>query len=234
MVSVYRTSEKPTIKELPEDLRPRERLVKEGAGSLSDAELLAILLRTGSKEFTALDLAAVVITKFKNLRHLVDASVEELAEIKGVGLAKACQVKAALELARRLARFTESPRPLIKSPGDAAALVMEEMRRLDREHFRVLLLNTKNRVLGVDEVSVGTLNYSAVHPREIFRRAIKRSAASVILVHNHPSGDPAPSREDIEITERLVEAGKIIGIQVLDHIIVGEKRFVSLKAEGLI
>lgn len=234
MVSVYRTTVKPTIKELPEDLRPRERLLKEGAGSLSEVELLAILLRTGSKEATALDLAAVLMTKFKNLRCLVDASVEELGEIKGVGLAKACQIKAALELARRLARYTEAPRPLIKSPDDAAALVMEEMRCLDREHFRVLLLNTKNQVVGVDEVSVGTLNYSAVHPRELFRRAIKRSAASVILVHNHPSGDPTPSREDIEITGRLVEAGRIIGIQVLDHIIVGEKRFVSLKAEGLI
>lgn len=234
MVFVYRTGEKPTLKELPEDLRPRERLFKEGAGSLSDAELLAILLRTGSKEATALDLAALIMAKFQNLKRLVDASVEELAEIKGVGMAKACQVKAALELARRLARCTESPRPSIKSPDDAAALVMEEMRCLDREHFRVLLLNTKNQVVGVDEVSVGTLNYSAVHPREIFRGAIKRSAASVILVHNHPSGDPAPSREDIEVTQRLVEAGKIVGIQVLDHIVVGEKRYVSLKAEGLI
>lgn len=231
MVSInYR----PTIKELPEDIRPRERLLKEGAEALSDIELLAILLRTGSREATALDLASLIMARFKNLHQLVDATVEELSEVKGVGLAKASQVKAALELARRLSQFSASPRPVVKSPGDAAGLVMEEMRHLDREHFRALLLNTKNQVIGVDKVSVGTLNSSAVHPRELFRNAIRRSAASVILMHNHPSGDPAPSREDLDITRRLVEAGKIIGIEVLDHIIIGDNKFISFKAKGLI
>ncbi|MCL6610616.1 MAG: DNA repair protein RadC [Peptococcaceae bacterium] len=222
------------MKELPEDIRPRERLLKEGAEALSEIELLAILLGTGSREATALELASLVMARFKSLRLLLDATVEELSEVKGVGPAKACQVKAALELARRLAQFSGPPRPVIKSPDDAAGLVMEEMRHLDREHFRALLLNIRNQVIGVDKVSVGTLNSSAVHPRELFRNAIKRSAASVILVHNHPSGDPTPSREDLDITLRLSEAGKIIGIEVLDHIIIGDNRFTSFKAKGLI
>jgi len=225
---------RPTMKELPEDNRPRERLLKEGAEALSEIELLAILLRTGSREATALELASLVMARFRSLRFLVDATVEELSEVKGVGPAKACQVKAALELARRLAQFSELPRPVIKSPNDAAGLVMEEMRHLDREHFRTLLLNTRNQVIGTDRVSVGTLNSSTVHPRELFRNAIKRSAASVILLHNHPSGDPTPSREDLDITARLCEAGKIIGIEVLDHIIIGDNKFTSFKAKGLI
>ncbi|TEB16465.1 hypothetical protein Psfp_01293 [Pelotomaculum sp. FP] len=231
MVSVtYRL----TLKELPEDTRPRERLLKEGVEVLSDIELLAILLATGSREATALELASLVISRFHSLRLLGDATVEELSGVKGVGLAKACTIKASLELARRLSQFTDQPRPVITSPDDAAGLVMEEMRRLDREHFRALLLNTRNQVIGVDKVSVGTLNCSTVHPRELFRNAIKRSAASIILVHNHPSGDPAPSREDLDITGRLREAGKIVGIDVLDHIIIGDNRFTSFKAKGLI
>lgn len=227
-------SYRPTMKELPEDIRPRERLLKEGAEALSEIELLAILLGTGSREATALELASLVMARFKSLRSLVDATVEELSEVKGVGPAKASQVKAALELARRLSQFSDLPRPVIKSPDDAAGLVMEEMRHLDREHFRALLLNTRNQVIGMDKVSVGTLNSSTVHPRELFRNAIKRSAAAVILVHNHPSGDPTPSREDLDITGRLCEAGKIIGIEVLDHIIIGDNKFTSFKAKGLI
>jgi DNA repair protein RadC len=223
-----------TIKDLPEDIRPRERLLKEGSGALSDIELLAILLRTGSREATALDLASMIMAQFKSLRLLLGATVEELGEIKGVGPAKACQVKAALELARRTSKYSDLPRPVIKSPEDAAGLVMEEMRHFDREHFRAILLNTKNQVIGTDKVSVGTLNSSAVHPRELFRNAIKRGAASVILVHNHPSGDPAPSKEDMDITGRVKEAGNIIGIGVLDHIIIGDNKFTSFKANGLI
>jgi len=223
-----------TIKELPADMRPRERLLQEGAGTLSEIELLAILLGTGSHEKTVLELASLILARFKSLRLLVDATVEELSEIKGVGLAKASQVKAALELAKRLSRFTGQPRPVIKSPGDAAGLVMEEMRHLDREHFRALLLNTRNQVIADDEVSIGTLNTSSVHPRELFRNAIKKSAASLILVHNHPSGDDTPSKEDLDVTRRLSEAGRIIGIEVLDHIIIGDNKFTSFKAEGLI
>ncbi len=225
---------RPTIKDLPEETRPRERLLKGGPEALSDIELLAILLRTGSREATALDLASQIMAHFKNLRQLLGATIEELGEIKGVGPAKACQIKAALELARRTSGYTSHPHPVIKSPDDAAALVMEEMRNFDREHFRAILLNTKNQVIGIDKVSVGTLNSSAVHPRELFRNAIKRGAASVILVHNHPSGDPSPSREDKEITLRVQEAGNIIGIVVLDHIIIGDNKFTSFKANGLI
>lgn len=225
---------RPTMKELPEDIRPRERLLNEGAGALSDIELLAILLRTGSRETTALDLASMLMARFKSLRLLADATVEELSEVKGVGPAKACQIQAALELAKRISQFSGPQRPVIRSPDDAACLVMEEMRHLDREHFRALLLNTKNQVIGADKVSVGTLNSSTVHPRELFRNAIKRSAASVILVHNHPSGDPTPSREDLDVTGRLIEAGRIIGIEVLDHIIIGDNKYISLKAKGLL
>ena len=228
------TGYRPTIKDLPEDIRPRERLLKEVAEALSDIEILAILLRTGSREATALDLASMIMSRFENLRRLLGATVEELGEIKGVGPAKACQIKAALELGRRTAQYSDQPRRVIKTPDDAAALVMEEMRHFDREHFRAILLNTKNQVIGTDKVSVGTLNSSVVHPRELFRNAIKRGAASVILLHNHPSGDPAPSREDKDITHRVMEAGKIIGIEVLDHIIIGDNKFISLKAHGLI
>lgn len=228
------TGYRPTIKDLPEDIRPRERLLKEGAEALSDIEILAILLRTGSREATALDLASMIMSRFENLRRLLGATVEELGEIKGVGPAKACQIKAALELGRRTAQYSDQPRRVIKTPDDAAALVMEEMRHFDREHFRAILLNTKNQVIGTDKVSVGTLNSSVVHPRELFRNAIKRGAASVILLHNHPSGDPTPSREDKDITHRVMEAGKIIGIEVLDHIIIGDNKFISLKAHGLI
>ncbi len=225
---------RPTIKDLPADTRPRERLLREGAEVLSDIEILAILLRTGSREATALDLAALIMLRFKTLRHLLGATIEELSEIKGVGPAKACQIKAALELARRTTVYSGQQHPVIKTPDDAAALVMEEMKHFDREHFRAILLNTKNRVIGTDRVSVGTLNSSVVHPRELFRNAIKRGAASIILLHNHPSGDPTPSREDKDITRRVMEAGNIIGIEVLDHIIIGDNRFISLKAHGLI
>ncbi|MHB1042086.1 MAG: RadC family protein [Eubacteriales bacterium] len=225
---------RPTIKELPAEMRPRERLMKEGPEALSDQELLAILLRTGSHEVTALELASKILALFQGLGRLVDASVEELSEVKGIGMAKASQVKAALELARRLSQYTGPQRPVIRSPEDAAGLVMEEMRHLDREHFRAILLDTKNHVIATEKISVGTLNSSTVHPRELFRNAIKRSAAAIILLHNHPSGDPSPSQEDIDITGRVAEAGNIIGISVLDHIVIGDNKFTSFKARGLL
>lgn len=223
-----------TIKDMPVESRPRERLIREGAGALTDLELLAILLRTGTATGSAMELAAALLGCFGSLRALVQASVEELSTIRGVGPAKAAMLKAALELGRRIASGSDEMRPVIRSPEDAACLVMEEMRHLDREHFRALLLNTKNQVIARDVISIGTLNSSAVHPRELFKNAIKRNAAAVILVHNHPSGDPTPSREDLEVTMRLVEAGRIIGIEVLDHLIIGDNKFASLKAKGLI
>lgn len=223
-----------TMKDMPSELRPRERLLKEGARTLTDAELLAILIRTGTSRNTALDLAAVILANFNGLRGLVQASVEELSAVKGVGPAKAAQIKAALELGKRLAADSGEERAVIKTPADAAGLVMEEMRHLDREHFRALLLNAKNQVIGQEVISIGTLNSSAVHPRELFKSAIKRSAAALILVHNHPSGDPSPSREDVEVTRRLVEVGRLIGIEVLDHLVIGDNKFSSLKAKGLL
>ncbi len=222
------------IKDMPVDLRPRERLLKEGPQYLSDIELLAILLRTGSADASAMDLAAGLLGHFGGLKQLLDATTEELSAFKGIGPAKVAQIKAALEIGKRVAMAVAWDRPSIKSPESAAALVMEEMRHLDREHFWALLLNTKNQVLAREVVSIGTLNFSAIHPRELFKAAIKRSAAALILVHNHPSGDPTPSKQDLEATRRLVEAGNILGIEILDHLVIGDNKFTSFKAEGLL
>jgi DNA repair protein RadC len=170
----------------------------------------------------------------KTIRELSQMTGEEFAALPGIGKSKAIRLTAVFELSRRLSTQISAEKPIVKTPDDAAALVMDEMRHLDREHFRVLLLNTKNSVIEIDKVSVGTLNESLIHPREVFRNAIKKGAKSIILVHNHPSGDPTPSTNDIEITKKLFEAGKIISIEVLDHIIIGDGRFVSLKAKGVI
>lgn len=223
-----------TLKELPSELRPRERLLSVGAVSLSNIELLAILLRTGTRQSSAVDLAGQLFAHFKDWAGLLDATVEELAAVKGIGSVKAVQIKAALEIGRRLALMPAVKRTTIQSPDDAALLMMENMRHLDREHFKALLLNTKNQVLAVETISIGTLNSSVVHPRELFKVAIKKSCANIILVHNHPSGDPTPSREDIDITRRLQEGGEILGISVLDHLIIGDNKFVSLKSKGII
>ncbi|MEG6523137.1 RadC family protein [Desulfotomaculum sp. 1211_IL3151] len=224
----------PIMRELPPELRPRERMLKEGAGSLSDIDLLAILLRTGTTKVSVVELAAEIFSRFKDLRALSQATIEELSQIKGVGPVKAVQVKAALELGRRLAAMPGEERTVIRCPEDVCALLMEDLRNLDREHFLALLLNTKNQVLARETISIGTLNSSVVHPRELFKMAIRRSAACMILVHNHPSGDPTPSREDIALTKRLIEAGEIIGIDVLDHIVIGDNKFTSLKSKGLV
>lgn len=222
-----------SIKEYPEEVRPREKLLINGSENLSEQELLAILLRTGTREKSALDLAQELLLS-EGLIGLTQASVEELSSIKGMGLAKACQLKAAIELGKRLARQSLGIRPVIKNPHDVAKLVMQEMSYLDRENFRVINLNTKNQVMVIDTVSVGSLNAAIVHPREVFKLPIKRSAACLILVHNHPSGDTTPSVEDIHITKRLCEAGKLLGIEIIDHIIVGNNNFLSMKEKGYI
>jgi DNA repair protein RadC len=222
-----------TLRELPLDERPREKMLQRGADSLSHAELLAILLRTGSARETAVGLAGKILKECGSLRNLVSMSVEEITRIKGIGPVKAIQIKAGIELGKRVSRqqaFQDVP--LIRSPKDVAALMMEDMRYLQKEHFVCLFLNTKNRVIAQETLSMGSLNASIVHPREVFLAAIKRSSASIICVHNHPSGDPTPSPEDIELTARLVEAGEIIGIDVLDHIVLGDPGFVSLKEKG--
>lgn len=223
-----------TIKELPADSRPRERLATLGPQALSHAELLAIILGSGTHDRTAIELANQVLARPEGVRFLAEATWEELMQIQGIGPAKASQIKAAVELGRRLVVLKPDDPPQILAPQDAAHLVMEDMRYLDREHFQVFSLNTKNRVLALETVAVGTLNTAGVHPREVFKNPIKRSAAAVILVHNHPSGDPAPSYEDIAITKQLMEAGNLLGIEVLDHLIIGNNRFISLKEQGLV
>ena len=221
------------MKDMPPDLRPRERLWRYGPEFLSEVELLALLLGSGTGQASALELAAQMLSRFDGLAGLAGATCQELAGVRGVGPARAALIQAAVQLGRRLASQPARNRAVIRGPDDVAALMMEEMRGLDREHFRALLLNTKNQVLGVDRIAVGTLNESTVHPREIFKNAVKMSAAGVVLVHNHPSGDPTPSRNDREITKRLVRAGEIIGISVLDHVVIGDNSYVSLKASGL-
>lgn len=222
------------IKELPKDTRPRERLLKEGPEGLSAVELLAVLLRTGTSSMNALDLSAFLLAKAGGLSGITESSLEELCSVKGIGPAKVAQIKAAVELGRRLATRHPLPKHAVSSPEDVYNLLKERMRYYDREHFKAVFLNTKHHVIEIETVSVGNLNSSLVHPRELFKNSIKRSAAALILVHNHPSGDPTPSKEDEEITRRLVEAGNIIGIQVLDHLVIGEDSFVSLRERGII
>jgi len=227
----------PKIKDLPPEIRPRERMQKYGAAALSDAELLALMIRTGTRTESALVLAQRVLKGDggkAGLEFVAGASIEELSKIKGIGLAKAIQIKAAVELGRRIMSHFRTDDKVISSPDDVKKLLMEEMRFLDREHFKIVLLNVKNRVISVENISIGSLNSSIVHPREVFKPAIKRSSAAVILVHNHPSGDPTPSREDVEVTRRLVEAGKILGIDVLDHVIFGNTNYFSFREKGLI
>ena len=222
------------IRDFPQDERPRERLITDGPESLSNHELLAILLRTGTKDESVLQLSNRLINKFDGLRLLKDASIEEITSIKGIGIAKAVQIMASAELGRRIGRLQYEDRYVIRSPEDAAKYVMDDMRFLAQEHFVCLYLNTKNQILQRQTIFIGSLNASIVHPREIFKEAFRRSAASIICLHNHPSGDPTPSREDIEVTKRLAECGKIIGIEVLDHLIIGEQKFVSLKEKGYV
>ncbi|MFD9624916.1 RadC family protein [Peribacillus muralis] len=220
------------IRDYPKEERPRERFLQDGPESLSNQELLALLLRTGTKEESVLHLAGRLINSVKGLRLLKEASVEELIGIKGIGEAKAIHILASVELGRRMNQLNDQDRYVIRSPEDGANYCMEEMRFLSQEHFVCLYLNTKNQVLQKTTVFIGSLNASIVHPREVFKEAFRRSAASIICLHNHPSGDPTPSREDIEVTKRLVECGRIIGIEVLDHIIIGEHKYVSLKEKG--
>jgi DNA repair protein RadC len=222
------------IRDYPQDQRPRERLLVDGPASLSNHELLAILLRTGSKEESVLQLANRLLNHFEGLRMLKDATIEELTSMKGIGKTKAIQIMAAIELGRRMGRLRYDDRYIIRSPEDGAKYVMEDMRFLSQEHFVCLYLNTKNQVLHRQTIFIGSLNASIVHPREVYKEAFRRSAASIICIHNHPSGDPSPSKEDIEVTKRLSECGKIIGIELLDHLIIGDGKYVSLKEKGYV
>ena len=222
------------IKDLPAEERPRERLVRYGPERPSNKELLAILLRTGIKSKSAVALAESLLAKFGSLRGLASASYEELLRVKGIGPAKAADILAAFELAKRLADSRIEFKGVINSPQDAAEMVLRELSLEQKEHFMIIMLNTKHRVIAKKVISIGHLNASLVHPREMFKEAIRRSSAAVILVHNHPSGDLTPSEDDISTTRRLVEAGQLLGIQVLDHIIVGDNRYLSFREKGLL
>lgn len=221
------------LRDIPDEERPRERMLRYGAGALSQTELLAILLRTGTHRESALHMAQRLLGEIGGIRGMMDLSLEELTNMKGIGPAKAVQIKAGIELGQRLAKARLPEARVIRSPRDAADLLMEELRFLQKEHFVCLFLNTKNHIIAQETLSIGSLNASIVHPREVFRAAIKCSSASLVCAHNHPSGDPTPSPEDIRMTRRLLEAGEIVGIDVLDHIVIGDGKFVSLKEQGL-
>ncbi|MHB8062926.1 MAG: RadC family protein [Ruminiclostridium sp.] len=224
------------IKELPLSERPYEKLEVVGAEHLSNAELLAVIIKTGTKAYTAVELAQLVLKLSHDgrLSSLNNLSIEQLKQVKGIGRVKAIQIKAALELSKRIATSDGIVHHIIKSAYDVNTLMMEEMRYLKKEMFKALLLDTKNQIIKIVDVSIGSLNSSIVHPREVFSEAIKCGCNSIIFVHNHPSGDPTPSTEDIQTTQRLESAGNILGIKVLDHIVVGDGKYVSFKDKGII
>lgn len=211
---------------------PRERMLHMGPTVLRADELLAIIMQVGGSHGTVFDLANRVLTHSGGIYGLVDTEIAELKEIPGIGTAKALQIAAAVELGRRIAVKPTMDKLQIRTADDAAGYVMDRMRHLKKEHFITLHLDTKHRLLGEEISSVGSLDASIVHPREVFKSAIRRSASAILCLHNHPSGDPTPSLEDISVTKRLIDAGLVLGIDVLDHIVVGDGRFISLKAEG--
>jgi DNA repair protein RadC len=227
-----KTCNKWSVKNVPVNDRPRERLLRQGPKPLADAELLAILLRTGFEQKTSYDVAMQLLAVFGDLHGIFQASHEELQKIKGIGRVKAIELHAAFELGRRVAQSERKGTASIRLPRDVAELMMPEMRHLTQEHFICLYLNTKNRIIAKQTIFVGSLDASIVHPREVFKGAIKRSSASIICLHNHPSGDPSPSREDIAITKTLREAGELVGISLLDHVIIGDGRYYSMKEHG--
>ncbi len=222
-----------TIQDFPEGERPRERLQYFGASALSNAELLAILLRIGSPGENVITLSTRLLKDFGGLAGLEKAGFGDLVQVRGISTAKIAQLKAALELGRRLLISSPDARPQITCPTDAANLLMLEMGSLEQEHLRTILLDTKNRVLESPTVYQGNVNSSIIRISEIFRQAIRANATALIVAHNHPSGDPTPSPEDIQVTRSIVEAGDLLGIEVLDHLVIGHQRFVSLKERGL-
>ncbi len=226
-----------TIKEMSPAERPRERLVNLGEEYLKDTELIALVLAAGSRHInasvTAIDIANQIIAKY-SLPELLNVTVAELREIHGVGLAKAARLKAAIELARRIAVIADNEQFTVTGPESAAKYFIPKLRYKPKEYFLVMLLDAKNKMIKCCQVHIGTVNASLVHPREVFREAIRHSAVSCIIAHNHPSGDTAPSREDLQVTKRLVEVGELIGINVIDHLIIGHNSFLSFKREGIL
>lgn len=222
------------ITDWPESERPREKLLGRGPAALTDGELLALFIRTGTGTKTALDLARQLLANDRALIALARRTPAELMRLPGIGKAKAVELAAAFELARRIQSARDEDKPILRSPDDVARLVLPELRDLPTEVFRAVLLDAKNGLIRVAEITAGTLNASLVHPREVFKPAIDHRAAAVIVVHNHPSGNPEPSREDVEITRQLAEAGKIIGIPIHDHIIVAGEKYTSMAERGLL
>lgn len=221
------------IRDLPASERPRERLRDYGPQALSTAELLAIILRTGTNRESVLSLASRLLSQHQGLVGLARVSFAELCQERGLGEAKAAQLKAALELGRRLSSSQPEARAVVRSPADVANLLSAEMGLLEQEHLRVVLLNTRNEVLGIPDVYKGSVNTSLVRVGEVFREAVRRNCPAVVVVHNHPSGDPTPSADDLSMTRQMVEAGRLLDIEVLDHLIIGHGRYVSLKEQGL-
>ncbi|KCZ72187.1 DNA replication and repair protein RadC [Candidatus Methanoperedens nitroreducens] len=219
------------ILDMQKEERPRERLIKNGAAALSDSELLAIILRTGSRQENVINLCQRILSQY-NLKQLSQISPDQLMKIHGIKESKAAQIASCFEIARRLESFNEDAKPKINSPEDVYRRIYPRMREQKKENFIELCLDTKNQIIKEEIISIGSLNANIVHPREVFKAALAVSAAHIILAHNHPSGDPTPSREDIEITKKLIEAGKIIGIDVLDHVIIGDGRHFSMREAG--
>jgi len=223
----------PMIRDLSAGDRPRERLIQVGERALSTSELLAITIRTGVGGESVVRLSERLLVHFGGLPGLARASITELQAVKGIGPAKAIEIKAALELGRRLLASAPEQRARVSSPADAANLLMSDMALLEQEHLRLVLLDTRNQVLATPNVYVGSLNTSVIRVGELFRRAIKENAAAMIVAHNHPSGDPSPSPEDVRVTRQIASAGKLLDIDLLDHLIIGHGRYVSLKERGL-
>ena len=220
------------IKDLPKIERPREKLAAKGAENLKDAELLAILLRTGTKEKNAIEVASQILAKYSKKR-LLQLKYQDLIKIKGLDAAKVCTLLAAFELTKRSLEVDDSNLPFIHD-SEGAMAQLTGLRNNQKEHFIALYLNARNQLTHKETISVGTLNANLVHPREVFKEAVDNRAASIIIAHNHPSGDPEPSEDDLVLTKRLVEAGKIVGVDVVDHIIVTKDRFLSFKEQNLI
>jgi DNA repair protein RadC len=221
------------ITDLEQSERPRERLALLGAQSLSNAELIAILLRTGLPGENAVQVGQRLLSEFKGLSGIHRATFDDICNQKGMGVAKAAQIKAAIELGRRLNTENPGDRPAIHSPTDAADLVRYEMSALEQEEMRILLLDTRNRLLEITTLYRGSVNSSQVRVGELFKAAVRKNATGLIVVHNHPSGDPTPSPDDIALTRGIVQAGKLLDIEVLDHLVIGQGRYVSLKERGL-
>src|SRR3990167_5671387 len=223
-----------TVHDLPKPERPRERLKRFGPEALSAQELLALIIGRGVPQKSVMTIAQELLVKFGDIKTISEATLEELSQIKGIGFAKAAQIKACFELGKRQDLEPELKDFDIKDPQSVVKAIRASIKDKAKEHFKLILLNARNKIIGISTVSIGSLNASIVHPREVFKDAIKHNAYSLVLAHNHPSGDPEPSEDDIKMTRQLIDSGKILGIEVIDHIIVTQNKYLSFKAKGVI